>query len=181
MLPSNRRRNSWRSRTVTRSHSRRSIAHATLLASQNFFCPFRQSPLPMPSAVSLRNSGSGKERKENHHVPVYPSVGRDWNHELAGIHGQRCGIDMDFLRWGGPLGWNGEFGKHQVPKLQCGCICRENRAVFCFHKLSTLKLASGALLVDGCGQKWVQCGREPSDDRAEVNHNLAETAIGWSQ
>src|SRR5882672_7348059 len=31
-----------------------------------------------------------------------------------------------------------------------------------------LKLASGALLLDGCGQKQVQCGREPSDGRAEV-------------
>jgi hypothetical protein len=31
-----------------------------------------------------------------------------------------------------------------------------------------LKLASGALLLDGCERKQVQCGREPSDGRAEV-------------
>jgi hypothetical protein len=33
----------------------------------------------MPSAVSLRNLGSGKERKETTMLSAYPSIGRDWN------------------------------------------------------------------------------------------------------
>lgn len=60
----------------------------------------------MPSAVSLRSCESEKEpRKKPTMLSVYPSLGRDWNHELAGF--RRLAILRRALESGrsGPL-WN---------------------------------------------------------------------------
>jgi hypothetical protein len=49
----------------------------------------------------------------------------------------------------------------------CRAVPQEGHRIV-FVSCSSLKLATGALLLDGRRQKQVQCGWEPSDGRAEV-------------